>query len=315
MNKPTIRPQYLNEFIGKKELVTNLEIFIESAKNRKQPLDHILFYGLAGTGKTTLAHIVANEMNCKIRVIQGTHLKKNVDLINLISLVNEEDVIFIDEIQAVSLECMETLYGVMEDFCIDIMLGKDNDAKMTRLKLPHFTLIGATTSLGELPTPLEERFEISFFLDSYEQEEIVQILEINTKKLNMQISNEELEIIASHCKGIPRIANKILKRVNDFKGFGGSVPTEDILRKLEIYEYGLLKVDLLYLKALYAAGEHIGLKTLISMTQLDQKTIESSIEPFLLRNHLILKSSNGRMLTEKGEIYIRDKLNNCELNI
>ncbi len=306
--KQTIRPQTLQEFVGKPELIHNLKTFISAAKQRDTPLDHILFYGLPGTGKTTLAHIIANELGKKIKVIQGTHLKKNIDVINLISLVNPGDIIFIDEVQAVSMECMETLYGVMEDFCIDIMIGKDNDSKVTRLPLPHFTLIAATTSIGELPTPLEERFEISMFLDSYDEDEILKILRMNMKKMDLELTDEELNTISSHCKGIPRIANKILKRVCDFKKVETNLSLSEILNKLEIYEYGLLKVDLIYLRALLTSGDHVGLKTLISLTQLDQKTIESSIEPFLLRNNLITKTCNGRMLTQKGENIIHKKI-------
>ena len=212
--KTLIRPYNFNEFIGKKNIIDNINTFIKASQLSNKILDHILLYGLPGTGKTTIANIIANELKTKIKVIQGTHLKKNIDLINLISLVNEGDVIFIDEIHAMSLECIETLYSVMEDFSIDIMLGKDNESKSTRIELPKFTLIGATTSIGKLPKPLEERFEISFFFDNYEEEEIIKILKRNCILLELSLSDIQIEKIAHHSKGIPRIANKILKKVS-----------------------------------------------------------------------------------------------------
>ncbi|MGL4950539.1 MAG: AAA family ATPase, partial [Mycoplasma sp.] len=209
MNHKNFRPSSFSEFIGKDQIKQNLLIYINSAKTRNAHLDHILLHGEAGCGKTTLASVIANEFDKKVKVIQGTHLKRTVDLINLISLLCEGDFVFIDEIHAMGEECFETLYSVLEDFAIDISIGKDNNKKTARVKIPEFTLIGATTKLNKIPKPLEERFGINLYLDLYNQTEILEIIKTNCKLLEIDLSDDELDLISCNSKGIPRIANHL----------------------------------------------------------------------------------------------------------
>ncbi len=301
-----LRPQTFDEFLGKHQLKNNLKVFIDSAKRRGTCLDHILMHGLAGTGKTTLAQIVANEFGHPIKTIQGTQLKKNNDLINFISLINDGDFIFIDEIHAMSIECMETLYSILEDFKLDIKIGVNNNQKITRVALPRFTLIGATTNISKMPKALEERFAISLFFDVYDDIEIEEIIKRSCTVYNFECSQTDIEVIASHCKGIPRIANNLLKRVIDFKTLDENRSITSIFNDLQIFEKGLHVSDIKYLKALYANESAVGIKTLSSVLEIEQDVIENKIEPFLLKSKLIKKTSRGREITKLGFDYINN---------
>ncbi|MGL4950822.1 MAG: Holliday junction branch migration DNA helicase RuvB, partial [Mycoplasma sp.] len=261
MNKQNFRPENLQEFIGKDDIKNNLQVYIDSAKKRNSVLDHILLHGQPGCGKTTLSNIIANEFDKKIKVIQGTCLKKNIDLINLISLLCHGDFIFIDEIHAMSEECFETLYSVLEDFAIDITIGKDNNKKVARVSIPHFCLIGATTRLDKIPKPLEERFGINIYLDIYSNNEIFQIIKRTSEKLEIALTDDELDFISINTKGVPRIANNLLKRVNDFKTIDKNFKVNNIFKQLKIYELGLHAIDIKYLIALNNAEKAIGIRT------------------------------------------------------
>ena len=299
-----IRPLSLDEFVGKKDIKENINIFVESAKKRNECLDHVLLFGSAGLGKTTFANIIANLFNKKLKIIQGTQLKRNIDLINLVSLVNENDIIFIDEIHAISQECIETLYSVLEDFCIDIKIGVDNNQKITRVKIPKFTLIGATTNIDKLPKSLEERFPIFFFFDSYNDNEIKDLLRRTSNIFETELSEEELILITEHCKGVPRIANNLLKRIVDYRLINSNISIKNIIKKLGIYAKGLTDLDVKYLKALLYSDDYIGLKTISSIINTSSDIIENKIEPYLLKLELIKKTNRGRMITKKGVDYL-----------
>lgn len=300
----SLRPTRLKDFKGKPEIKNNLEIYIKSCLSQNKPLDHCLFYGLPGTGKTSLAHIIANELGRKIKVVQGNSILRNIDIINLVLTLNEFDILFIDEIHAINPQCVELLYSMMEDFVIDINLGKDFNARVTRINVPKFTLIGATTTLGKIMQPLEDRFGIVINLKTYDIKAISEIIKVSSHKLDLNLTKDEIEIIAKNAKGIPRNANRLLKRIKDFRLDNSTIPIKTILRKLQIIEDGLDSNDLAYLKAIKFNNHATGLKTISQLINVDQQTIETKIEPFLIQKQLVAKSMSGRIITTKGLDFI-----------
>ncbi len=290
----------LNEFVGKDDLKQNLQIYLNSSKQSNEPLEHCLFYGLPGTGKTTLAKIIAHELETKIRIVQGSSLQKPIDVINLLLSINEKDIVFIDEIHAVNKICFELFYSAMEEHKLDINIGKDFNTKITRIDLPKFTLIAATTSLGKIPQPLEDRFGIIFNLNEYSDEEIKSITHLYADKFNLDLSNVDIESIAKASKGIPRICVRIIKRLNDFIKTKTNLSVNEILKRLGyIYnEYDIF--DKKYLLSLKNQHQPIGSKTISQMINIDPLTIELKIEPYLLTQKLIIKTCQGRIITIKG---------------
>lgn len=297
MKQQSLRPNNLKDFIGKDLIKKNLMIYIKATKLNHKQLDHCLFYGLPGTGKTTLAMIIAKNFNSNLKIVQGNIFQKNTDVYNCILNIKENDILFIDEIHAINQSCYELFYSLMEDFSFDIVIGKDFNTKITRIKIPHFTLIGATTSLSNLPTPLEQRFGIVFYFDSYQTNEIAKIIKNGCKKLNLILKPNDINLIANNSKGIPLIALMILLRVNDYKIVKPKINVIKILKKIGIFEQGLNQNDLKYLEAFINNQKFLGIKTISQITQFDQKFIESKIEPYLIKIKYLVKTNNGRMLS------------------
>ncbi|MDC4162992.1 Holliday junction branch migration DNA helicase RuvB [Mycoplasma bradburyae] len=301
------RPTNFNEFIGKNELKEKLLTFINASISQNKSLDHVLFYGPPGVGKTSLAQIIANELKSKIKILQASQIQKPSDLLNAFSLLSKNDVLFIDEIHSLNPAIMELLFPVMEDYVIDILIGKDFNSKFTRMKLPPFTLIGATTMYGRIIDPLEERFGILLKLDYYQDEEIFEIIKTANAKDKIKLSDDEIQSIALNSKGTPRNALRIYKRVMDFKLFNKKENIHQILEKLNIHKFGLSNLDLEYLKVFENnPKQYLGLKSLSLISGIDGFTIESKIEPYLIKLCLIKKTSKGRQITQKAIEYFKD---------
>ncbi len=300
-----LRPTKLSEFKGKHEIKDNLEIYIKSAIKNNSTLDHCLFHGLAGTGKTTLAIIIANELKHKIKIVQGGNIQKPTDIINLALTLQENDVLFIDEIHAINPQITELLYSIIEDFAIDINLGKDFNSKLTRVKIPHFTLVGATTNLGKIPRAFEERFGIIIYFGEYSLEEMLQIVEFYSKKYGTNLNEKEIKLVAKNSKGIPRIANKIIRRIKDFKTISPEISVKTVMNRIGIVKNGINRIDLKYLEILNDFDVPIGIKTISHALLLDESTIENKIEPYLIYCKYINKTLKGRSLTELGKKFLQ----------
>lgn len=301
----SLRPQNLDEYIGQDKAKENLKIYIESAKRRQSALDHVLLYGPPGLGKTTLANVIANEMGVNIRVTSGPAIEKQGDLAAILTNLAEGEVLFIDEIHRLSRQIEEILYPAMEDYSLDIIIGKGPSARSIRLPLPHFTLIGATTRAGQMTTPLRDRFGVLLKLEIYKPEELGAIVRRSAKLLDIEITEEGTYEIATRSRGTPRIANRLLKRIRDFalvKGDG--VITADIARMaldmLDIDKLGLDATDRRMLSAIirYYGGGPVGLETLAATTGEEAVTIEDVYEPYLLQIGFLSRTPRGRCVTK-----------------
>ncbi|MBQ0045363.1 MAG: Holliday junction branch migration DNA helicase RuvB [Mycoplasma sp.] len=300
MKLQSLRPNSLKEFVGKQTLKQNLKTYLKASSIHNEPLDHCLFYGLPGTGKTSLAFIIAKEQKANIKIIQGSTIQKNLDVYNFALTIHENDVIFIDEIHGINKACFELLYSLMEDFSMDITIGKDFNSRTTRIKVPKFTLIGATTSLTKIPKPLEERFGIQFYFDDYSLDEIKIIISNAIKKVNVILSEDEILSVAQNSKGIPRNALTILSRVIDFKTLDQNISIKQIFKQIGIYENGLNKNDMKYLMCFLGSTGTIGIKTLSQMTDFEIQFIEEKIEPYLFKNKYVAKTTHGRKILTAG---------------
>lgn len=301
----SLRPQNLGEYIGQDKAKGNLEIYIEAAKMRGEALDHVLLYGPPGLGKTTLAGIIANEMGVNIRITSGPAIEKQGDLAAILTNLQKGDILFIDEIHRLPRTIEEILYPAMEDYALDIIIGKGPSARSIRLPLPHFTLIGATTRAGQITTPLRDRFGVVLKLELYTPDELATIVHRSAGILGIQVTEEGAYEIASRSRGTPRIANRLLKRLRDFalvKGDGKitSEIAKMALDALEIDALGLDNTDRRILKAIisYYGGGPVGLETLAATTGEEAVTIEDVYEPYLMQIGFLTRTPRGRCVTK-----------------
>lgn len=300
-----LRPQTLDEYIGQKKTKEKLKVYIEAAKQREEPLDHVLFYGPPGLGKTTLAGIIANEMGTHIKITSGPAIGKPGEMAAILSNLQEGDVLFVDEIHRLNRQVEEVLYPAMEDYAIDIMLGKDSTARSIRLDLPKFTLVGATTRAGLLTAPLRDRFGIVQKMDFYTPEELQTIVLRTAGVLNVEIDKTGAYEIARRSRGTPRLANRLLKRVRDFAQvkYNGVITKEVADFALDILDVDKLGLDnndraILHMIIDKFSGGPVGLETLAAALGEDAGTLEDVYEPYLLMNGLLNRTPRGRMATE-----------------
>ena len=310
VNEDSIRPQTLDEYVGQSEVKENIRIFIEAAKMRNEPLDHVLLYGPPGLGKTTLAHIIANELGANFKTSSGPAIEKSGDLAAVLSTLEPGDVLFIDEIHRMPKFIEEILYPAMEDFELDIVVGTDSSSRSIKIDLPPFTLVGATTRAGDLSAPLRDRFGIVNKLNYYTEEELVGIIKRTSRVLEMEITDDAAVELAKRSK-TPRIANRLFKRVRDFASVIGNGVidldiTKEALNRLKVDKYGLDQVDIEYLTSLIEKfnGGPVGVETIASSIGEEISTLEDVVEPYLLQEGFIKRTPRGRMVTDKAYAHL-----------
>ena len=310
----TLRPSHLKDYVGQEELKTNLIVFIEAARGRNETLDHLLFYGPPGLGKTTLAHIIAAEMNTGIKVVSGPTIERSGDLAAILSSLEPGDVLFIDEIHRLPKIVEEILYPAMEDFTLDLVVGKDASTRSIQIDLPPFTLVGATTRAGDLSSPLRDRFGIISKLEYYTQNELETIVARTSRVLDTTINDNAVSEIAKRSRGTPRIANRLFRRVRDFAQVMNNNEIDlsismHALEKLRVDEIGLDDVDIRYLMGIIERfnGGQVGLEALAASIAEEAMTLEDVYEPYLLQLGFINRTSRGRVVTEKAYRHLNIK--------
>lgn len=301
----TLRPRSLQEFIGQEKIVENLRVFLEAARARGEPLDHVLLYGPPGLGKTTLAHIIANEMGVKITTTSGPAVERAGDLAAILSNLQRGDILFIDEVHRLSRVVEEVLYPAMEEYCLDIVIGKGPTAKTIRLRLPHFTVIGATTRIALMTSPLRGRFGVIYRLDFYGTLAMEEIVRRSAALLEVTIHPEGVSEIAQRARGTPRVANRLLKRVRDYaqvraNGEVSQAVAQEALAKLEVDPLGLDEIDRKVLRTIIHKfnGGPVGIETIAASISEEPDTIMDVCEPYLLQLGFIDRTSRGRVATQ-----------------
>ena len=315
----SLRPKTLTEYIGQDKVKENLAVFIEAAKQRGESMDHVLLYGPPGLGKTTLSNIIANEMNVNIRVTSGPAIEKQGDLAALLTNLSENDILFIDEIHRLNKSVEEVLYPAMEDYALDIIIGKGPSARSIRLDLPKFTLIGATTRAGQLSAPLRDRFGVILRLELYTPEQLTEIITRSAGILGIECDREGAIELARRSRGTPRIANRLLKRVRDFaQVMGDGVITKEIasvaLDRLEIDKLGLDSIDIRVLETIIRnyGGGPVGIETLAAAIGEESVTLEDVCEPFLMQMGFLSRTPRGRCVTPLAYEHLGIKMENYD---
>ena len=310
-NEGSLRPKSLADYIGQEKAKGNLEVFMHAAKMRGEPLDHVLLAGPPGLGKTSLSYVIANEMNVNMRITSGPAIEKPGDLVALLTNLNEGDILFVDEIHRLNRAYEEILYPAMEDYAIDLIIGKGPSANSIHLDLPHFTLIGATTRSGQLTAPLRDRFGVSLRLELYTKEELMKIILRSSQILGVSIETGGAQEIASRSRGTPRIANRMLRRVRDFAQVkGNGVITKEIADKalsdMEVDKLGLDAIDRRMLRAIieHYNGGPVGLETLAATINEESVTLEDVYEPYLMQIGFLSRTPRGRMVTPAGYAHV-----------
>lgn len=306
-----LRPNNFDEYIGQRKVVKNIEVMVESAKIRQTAMDHALLSGPPGLGKTSLAMIVAKALGSELHVISGPAIEKKGDLAAILTNLNPKDVLFIDEIHRMHISVEEILYSAMEDFRLDIVIGQGPSARTMQIQVAPFTLIGATTRSGLLSNPLRDRFMAHLHFDFYQQDELKAIIYNNSKKLNVQISEDALDLMADCARGTPRIANRILRRVRDFAVVKNEQKislnsVNEALKMMDIDHYGLDRMDRKILQVIndYYKGGPVGIEALCATLAEDRNTIEDVYEPYLLKEGFLLRTPRGREITDKSREHL-----------
>ncbi len=304
----SLRPIKFDDYIGQDDIKKNVKVAISSSKKRGHQLDHIMFYGPPGLGKTTIATIIANELGSNIKIVTGTSIDKPADLAMILMNIEEGDVLFIDEIHRIPKIAEEAIYSAMEDFQLNINVVDGNAMNVIKLNLPKFTLIGATTRIGMLTKPLRDRFGMTLRMNYYSIEDLCKIIKNASIKLEIGIDDESAIEIAKRSRFTPRVSLKILKRMRDFadyldKDIIDKEVVDECLSSMKIFEYGLDENDLKYLEILNLTNKPLAIKTLASKLNESIETIEDSIEPYLIENNFIEKTAKGRVITDKGKVF------------
>ena len=310
-NNTSLRPNNFNLFIGQEKIIKTIKVVIESAKKQNKTLDHIIFYGPPGRGKTTLANIIATHSCRKINYVQGALMEKKSDILSLFASIEPNDIIFIDEIHSMNSGLEELIYSAMEDNLIDIPIGPEGEKRIIRMKIKPFTLIGSTTEFSKISQPIRDRFGLIFKLSNYSNEEITKIIVQSTNILNHKISEQQARIVATFSQETPRIANRLVKRIIDFADYYNNGIIDDkiifkTLKSLSIYKDGLTEIHIEYLKLLLEVFEEksVSLDVLVSLLNESRTMIVNEIEPILLSKKYIVKTSKGRKITTLGVDYI-----------